>query len=132
MGATLHKHKDEITDDRAAFCDRTGLLWNFLELQSMGFQREDCTGAFSSKDVSLLLDHCRRNPGYHIISIIGQGHYVNRYIPDQRWYYLGDGDTNPILVLNQFLRKSPALVEEEMLAKAKAILADMGDGDGFE
>ena len=132
MGATLHKHEDEITDDREAFCDRTGLLWNFLELLDMGFQREDCTGAFPPKDASLLLEYCRRHPGYHIISIIGQGHYANRYIPEQGWYYLGDGDANPGLMLNQFLRKSPDLVEKEMLAKVKAILKDMGDDDGFE
>ena len=125
MGAAGHENKVEVTDDAFLYDERTGLLWDFLELERLGFQMESYCGYFSGSRIDELLYFCKKNPCYHIISTTDADLFVNRYIPGQRFYYLGDGDNNPDLVLNPFLRKSRELFAEEGFAELFAVVSDV-------
>ena len=129
MWATRYEHQPEIADDAETFSERTGPLWNYSELNGLGFRMFSFTGAFWPSDVPMLLDYCKKNPCYHIISITASGIYKNCYMPDQRLYVLGDGDSNPDFELNQFLHKNPELFAEEGPAKAFAMFSKVDEGD---
>ena len=125
MEGARHTAKQiEITDDSQLFYARTGLIFSYLQLEKIGFQMESFSGFFTASRLDELFDFCKREPSYHIISIARPGRYENRYISSKKLYYLGDGDKNPELVLDLFLRKSSHEVIEEGLAKAFAVIFD--------
>ena len=101
MGATSLDNQTELTDDFEAFYERTGLIFSYLDILSLGFGRNDTyCGFFTGSQQELeLVDFCKKKPWYHIITITGPGRYENRYMPGERLFYLGDGDKNPNLVL---------------------------------
>jgi hypothetical protein len=114
----------EITDDADMFYERTGLISRFEELLSMGFARDDYSGFFWGGQVDVLLDFCKKNPCYHVITISASGRYENSYIPGKKLYYLADGDQTPNLILDLFLHKSSAEFAKEGLTKAFSIILD--------
>ena len=122
MGAKAESNAIQITDDYCAFSDQTGIFLTSIELAFLGFQRDCFSGFFRSPELPAILAFCKENPSYHIISVTEPGRYENRYVSGKQLYFLGDGDTNPNLVLNLFLKKSPELFAEEGLAEALAMI----------
>ena len=68
------------------------------------------------------------NSTYHIVTSLGEGRNINKYIPGQRVYSLARGDKNPCLMLSAFADPKRALVDEDMISAALAILNDGDDG----
>jgi hypothetical protein len=114
-----------ITDNSNEFYDITGLIYCFMDLIRLGFSRDHTfSGLFIADDVPMLLDYCKRNPTYHLITVTGSGRYENRFIAGERFYYLGNGDKDPDLVLDLLLYKSEAEFMRVGFAKALAIISD--------
>ena len=132
MAATSREHLIELTDDYRVFYERTGLLNYYQDLESLGFHMFSFSGHFMASQVPLLLDFCDKNRCYHVITITESGRYENRYVPDKRVYYLGDGDKDPNLVLYLFLHKNPELFAEEGFAQALAMFSKVDGGDQGE
>ena len=129
MKATSQACKIELIDDFDVFYERTGLLYCYKDLESLGFKMFSFAGHFMATSAPALLDFCEKNPCYHIITVTGTGYYENRYIPGKHLYYLGDGDKNPRVVLNHFLNKNLELFAEERFAEALTMLDDVDRGD---
>ena len=131
MGARFKENLTEVTDDYSAFYTRTGML-GYLSLELLGFRISNYGGIVPSEQVEEAREFCVQNPDYHILTMTGDGYYENRYVPSHRVYFLGNGDANPFLALNLFLRKNRELFQEEGLAKAFAIIAQVDGGDESE
>ena len=130
MRATCHENSLEVTDDLNAFYERIGVIYSYLELLSLGFDRsETFCGFFTGRQVAELVAFCEKDPCYHIVTITDQGRFENRYVPGKRCYYLADGDQDPHLVLNLFLTKNAELFAEESFAKAFAVVPHVDRGD---
>ena len=129
MGASSKQYVKEVTDDYEVFYKRTGLIYDYQKLELLGFKMFSFAGHFQLSSVPSLMEFCKINPKYHIITTTNPGRYENRYVPDKRSYYLGDGDKNKNLVLNLCLHKSPDLFAEEGLAQALAMFPDIDGGD---
>ena len=129
MQAPAQNYQRELTDDYHAFYERTGLIYDYQELEKLGFHMFSFSGHFMASSIPVLLDFLEKKPCYHLISVTRPGLYENRYVPDKEGlYYLADGDQNPHLVLYLFLRKNPELFAEEGFAEALAIIADVNGG----
>lgn len=81
------------------FCRRTGLISNPDKLALLGLHPRDAAGGFWTDDGKRLSAFCRKNPDYHIISIVNPGYKVNRFVAGCYRYYLAKGDDNPDLQL---------------------------------
>ena len=89
----------EISDDLHAFFKRVGKVWIYDELRFLDLEPQMMTGEFLAHQVQSLIDFCRSNPDYHIISGF-QGKVYNKFEPEARIYYLADGDADPDLLLD--------------------------------
>lgn len=54
-------------------------------------------GSFSGERAEELLEFCRRNPSFHIVSIVDPCIAVNRYIAGANVYFLSEGESDPNL-----------------------------------
>ena len=129
MGATYQEYKIELIDNIHVFFRRTGKLSYYKELEWLGFQLESITGGFRQTQVVMLLDFCKNNPEYHIITQTHPGRYINCFIPGKRSYFLGNGEKNANLVLNPFIRSNADLFAENMLDTTLAMFADINRGN---
>ena len=129
MGATCREFGQEITDDFSTFFDRVGMLRYYKELESLGFFLDNFTGIFHEKQVNQILGFCEKNGAYHIVTQTRPGRYENRYVPGCRTYFLADGDKNPNLVLNPFIKKSAELFSEEVFDKALTMILEIDRSD---
>ena len=110
----------------------TGKLFYYKELEWLGFYLDNVNGRFGQNQVDLLLDFCEKNPEYHIMTQTHPGRYVNRYIPGNDSYFLANGDKNPTLMLNPFIRENADLFAEDMLNTALAVIADINGSNNCE
>ena len=122
----------ELTHDIHAFYRRTGTILNHEELEWLGLKFDDSSAIFGDSTVHIILDFCRRNADYHIITMTEPGRLENRHVPDQRVYYLANGDKNPNLAVNPFVGPDAALFAEQVVETALAIVSDMKRGDKAE
>ena len=76
-----------------------------------------------------MVEFCAENPDYHMITILSGGRTINKFVPGERIYQLARGDKNPNLMLSVFGDPKRALVEEDMICAALAVLRDVDDGD---
>jgi hypothetical protein len=129
MEASSKQYIKEVTDDYELFYERTGFIYDYQELESLGFEMFSFAGNFLPSSVPGLMTFCKKNPNYHIITTTDPGRYENCYVPGKRSYHLGNGDKNQNLVLNLCLHKSPELFAEETLAQAFAIFPDIYGGN---
>jgi hypothetical protein len=120
----------EVTDDFDAFEERTGLLSSW-ELARLGFQMNDLSGMFWECSTGILLEFCKNNSQYHIVSA-SCGRFENRYVPGKNVYMLAEGDRNPNLVLDMCLKRDQHLLMDEMLEKALAMNHSVNRGDKTE
>ena len=125
MGATA-KPSSKLYTDGVAFSERTGELNRWPELLSFGLVPDTMSGGFSSDKADILLSFVQRDPGYHIITFVGSGKYVNRFVAGrQTIYYLADGDADPDLVYYPCLASNWHLFFEDTIRKTFAMLKDI-------
>ena len=76
------------------FHRKVGMILCIDRLTAMGLCPRNAVGNFWKCDVGTLLDYCKKNPEYHIVTIIQPGLEINRFEPDGFRYHLADGDAN--------------------------------------
>ena len=129
MGATAKEFAPEIIEDIPTFNRRVGMISFSHKLIPLGFHLKMSDGLFDESHLDELLDFCKQNKNYHIVTITGDFHYTNRFIPGYRFYKLAKGDSNPNLVLDPCHRKSPHIFVEELNEKIAAIVAKLNGVD---
>jgi len=129
MGASGYGDRIELIVDISEFYRRVGLVAYYLELEWLGLVPNFCSGFFWGEDLPQLQQFCRGNPQYHIVSTTSPGRLVNKYVPGAKIYYLADGDRNPNLVLNPLVSPKRALVDEEVVCSALAIINNVETSD---
>ena len=129
MGASGCGDRIELIVDICEFYRRVGLVASYLDLEWLGLQPNLCSDFFWSEDLPHLQQFCRENPEYHIVSSSSPGRLENRYVPGAQTYSIANGDRNPNLVLNPMVNPKWALVDEEVVCSALAIL-DKGVSGG--
>jgi len=125
MGATSKKDKMTLIVDTNEFYDRVGLVWNYYELEWLGFKPFDYCGNFDLEDLPQLQEFCRLNCDYHIVSGFKGSRKLNKLVPDARCYWLANGDKDPTLVHNFLLDPNLHLIMEDVITEATAVLRDI-------
>ena len=125
MGARANENKMTLLVDIDEFYDRVGLVWDYYELEWLGFKPFDYIGNFDSEELPQLLEFCRLNPEYHIVSGFKGGRMINKLVPEARGYWLANGDGDPSLILNFLLDPNLSLVTEDVITAAAAVFRDI-------
>ena len=125
MGATSKQDKMTLIVDGDEFYNRVGLVWDYYELEWLGFKPFDYNGNFDSDDLPQLLEFCQLNPEYHIVSGFRGGRKINKLVPDARCYWLANGDKDPTLIHNFLLDPKVPLIVEDAITAAAAVLRDI-------
>ena len=120
-GATKQERFLEITDNYSMFIERTGLILDPRDLSALGIRSDDIGTMFWEKSTGMLLEFCKNNRNYHIVTITRPGRFENSYIPRNNIYMLADGDGNPSLAFDMYEKVNPGLLMEEMLEKASGM-----------
>ncbi|MBM4252922.1 MAG: hypothetical protein FJ146_13200 [Deltaproteobacteria bacterium] len=102
----------------SCFLPASGEVWIYDELKFLDLEPEMLTGEFGSDRVQSLVEFCKSNPEYQIISGFQQAVY-NKFVPAARIYYLADGDADPDL----FLELGARLGIQESLQVGHALFA---------
>jgi hypothetical protein len=129
MGASGYGSRIELIVNISEFFKRVGLICDYQEFEWLGLQRGISLTSFPPHLVEQLLNLCAQDPTYHIVSGTAPGRLVNKYVPNALSYQPANGDKNPDLVLNAFVDPKRALVDEEMMCSALAILHHVDAGD---
>ena len=119
----------ELTDNVHSFFRRTGIIVNDDELEWLGLNLSCFTPIFGESEEHVIVDFCRNNPEYHIITMTYPGHMENRYVSSKRAYFLAKGDKNPNLALNPFVGENAELITEKVMDQALSIISDVNGGD---
>ena len=122
MGATRREDHIEVLFDIKQFYDRVGMVVTYMEVEWLDLPVVDIGGTFDEEHVPQLLQFCAENPEFHIVTCTGPWRLANKYVTGKRVYMLASGDQNPYLVLNSALDPNRALVAEEVICAALAIL----------
>ena len=131
MGATAKKDHIEMLVSIDDFTARVGLINSYIELEWLGFKLNNYCASFKPANLSALLEFCRINSEYHVVTYVSPGRYVNKYVSGARTYCLANGDKNPALVLNHLIDPQRHLKEEDVISSALAMLRDIkGSGKG--
>ena len=125
MGAIANENKMTLLVDSREFKERVGLVWNYYELEWLGFKPFDYCGDFRPKELPQLQEFCRLNPEYQIVSGIGGGRKINKLIPNARSYWLANGDRDPSLMVNFLLNPNLPLIMEDVITAAAAVFRDI-------
>lgn len=129
MGALGHGSRIELIVNISEFFKRVGLICDYQEFDWLGLERGMSLTSFPPHLVGQLLDLCEQDPTYHLVSGTAPGRLVNKYVPNALSYQLAKGDKNPNLVLNAFIDPKRALVDEELICSALAIMNHVDTGD---
>ncbi|MBF0441361.1 MAG: hypothetical protein HQK54_05605 [Oligoflexales bacterium] len=127
IGATQKPTQLNITDDHSLFVKKTGMLCRPHQLIELGFRMDNISCMFWESEAEALLQFCKENPEYHIISATN-GRFENRYVPSRNVYMLAKSDKDPNFILDMCLKKSPSLVAKEGLEEALAIISNIDRG----
>ena len=129
MSASGYEDRVELTVDIHRFFARVGIVFDYRELAWLGFELGTDLSLFRLQHLPQLLAFCLANPDYHVVSSTAPGRLVNKYVPDCRSYRLAKGDKNPNLVLDPLVNPERALVDEEVICSALAMLNNPDTGD---
>ena len=122
MSARAKENKIELMVQSEDFNRQVGLINNYYDLEWLGLTGQDFSGAFGSWHLPQLIDFCRENPEYHIVSSDGPGRFVNCLLPDKVQYMIANKDNDPALVLNYLLDPQWPLLWEDGISSALAEL----------
>ena len=92
---------------------------NYYELKWLGFKTRYFSGSFEAVSVPELLRFRQENLDYHIVSYTDHGRCENKYVPGYVLYRL---------VLNHLVDPNRALIAEEVVCAALAVLHDVKSG----
>ena len=129
MAASGYGDRVELIVDINEFWNRVGIIGDYYELQWLGFNLEPFPSVFRPEHIPEMLTFCRENPEYHVVTSITPGRLLNKYVPGRKVYKLAKGDQNPNLLLNPLVNPLRALVDEEVICAALAILGDVKAGN---
>jgi len=122
MVATANPNLIELYTDFVAFDERVGLILNYYSLEFLGLAGQGFSGCFGPNSSADLLEFCRANPEFHVVTCVAPGRYVNKYQDGGHLYFLGQGDRNPTLVLNHLISPEWQLINEDTISSALAEL----------
>ena len=125
MGARARENKIELMVESGDFNRRVGLITNFYDLEELGLSGHDFSGSFAQQCLPNLIQFCRENRAYHILSSDGPGRLLNRIVEGKTFYKIGDGDKDPVLVLNYLLDPQWPVAYEAGISAALAELDDI-------
>lgn len=91
----------KLTNDHKDFFRRVKEVSNPAVIRELGLPIQAIAGIFLPCDVPLLLKLCEAHPEYHIMTMVSEGLYVNRYEPEGELYGLACGDNDPDLTLDE-------------------------------
>ena len=75
----------------------TGKVYDPELFKSLGLTPCCVTGSFCQEHRDQLLEFCKKNPEFHIISYVSNG-YFNKYLSYSDDIFLGEGNPDPDLV----------------------------------
>ena len=129
MAAYANEDRLELVFDIPEFYRRVGIVTPYTQLLALGLPVCDFSSGVYNDAVLPMVEFCAENPDYHMITILSGGRTINKFVPGERIYQLARGDKNPNLMLSVFGDPDRALVEEDMICAALAVLRDADDGD---
>ncbi len=129
MGALAKENHIELFVSAEAFDQRVGMIRNYWELKWLGFELSNFAGMFTEDELPDLQGFIHENPEYHIVTNVSSGRYVNKYVPQNRLYFLANGDRNPCLVLNHLIDPMAPLIHEDMVRETLAVLKNIKNRD---
>ncbi len=91
------------------FCSDAGRQ-SAVEIWRLGIEDNDYNGWFPEEKIPVLKRFCIENPEFHIMSDL-DGYMYNCYIPDAKYYFLGNGVPTP----NTSAEINREFTEEELL-----------------
>ena len=100
MGARARENKIELIVQSRDFNRRVGLIKNYYDLEWLGLSGHDFCRAFRRCFLPQLIQFCKENPEYHIVTSDGPGRLINRLVEEKSFYLIGVGEKDPALVLN--------------------------------
>ena len=122
MGARSRVNKIELMVESDRFNRRVGLITIFYDLEWLGLSGHDFSGLFRSCFIPQLIQFCKENPEYHILTSGGPGRLLNHLVEGKSFYMIGDGDKDPALVLNYLLDPQWPISYEDGISEALAEL----------
>ena len=122
MSARARENKIELIVESEEFNRRVGLITNFYDIEWLGLSGHDFCGSFRCCFLPQLIQFCKDNPEYHILTSDGPGRLINRLVYGKDFYKIGDGDTDPALVLNYLLDPQWPILWEDGISYALAEL----------
>lgn len=90
---------DYYKDINSKFIRRVGIISCVDRLGAMGLDPRNITGIFWARDIKSLQAVCDAYTDLHIVTNIGLGHTINKYVAGPHKYRLADGDQDPSLEL---------------------------------
>lgn len=102
--------------DYFEFLNVAGVILDRDRVQELGFENNDSCASFYEHNVQKIIDFCKTNPQYHIVTSAGPDILYNRYDSRGDMFQLADGDPDPNYMLDSSRQR-------EQLAKASAELA---------
>ncbi|MBM4253805.1 MAG: hypothetical protein FJ146_17700 [Deltaproteobacteria bacterium] len=122
MAGAAYSSRIELYTDCDGFEARVGLIRNYYQLKFLDFDVQSFSGCFRLDSAAMLLEFCRVNPDFHVVSCVAPGRYVNYYEPGDHVYFLADGDSDPSVVLNHLISPEWQLEYEDSICAARAEL----------
>ena len=125
MGARAKENRVELIVNYSAFKSRVGLITYYYDLEWLGFTGHDFSGAFDPCHLPQLEAFCAHNSDHHIVSSMGPGRFVNKFVLESRFYLLANKDKDQSLVLNFLLDPEWSLIVEDGISSALAEIHDI-------
>lgn len=84
-----------VTYSYAEFSKVVKIIIDPVRLKSLGLEIDDVMGSIWPSEMDDVLDFCAKNPGFHIVSCMGEGIFFNRYDARGKSFKLAEGDNDP-------------------------------------
>lgn len=83
------------------FKEEVKIIDDWRRLHKLGlFCKTSSRGAFELSETDEMIDFCKQNPQFHIVSTFPDGLTWNRFHPKAETYYLAEGNPEPYFVLD--------------------------------
>ena len=121
MRGASSKEKDLIViEDSIEFSNRVGIIDWAEDVEPLGFVLSSPSALFPPSKAKALQDFCAKNREYHIVSVVGDYIYRNKYVKGCNTYLLADKDANPNILRHPYINRSFAEYHEELHQKFAA------------
>ena len=125
-GASFKEENLIIIEDTLEFSRRVGIIRWAKDIEPLlDFEVGTTAALFGPGKVKTLKEFCAKNPDYHIVSVVGDYIYRNKYVEGCEVYMLANGDANSNLLDHPYYNSSLALYHEELHQKLTAKFAEI-------